>query len=102
MPLFKRVSREEEFWNWFQKNEDSIFNFEKDQETIFSNLQSALHKVNQNLTFEFSRVKDNKREFVISADGLKSAFSAVESLFTSAPVLPRWIFIKFRPRRESG
>jgi hypothetical protein len=102
MPLFKKVTREEEFWSWFQKNEDSLFNFEKDQQRVFKNLAAAMKKVNPDLTFEFSQITDNKREFVISADGFRSAFPAVESFFRSAPCLPRWTFVKFRPRRGSG
>jgi hypothetical protein len=102
LPLFNKASKEEEFWAWFQKNEDLIFNFEKDQERVFRKLQTYLQQVNRDLEFEFSGVKDNKREFVISAGGMRAAFPAVETLFKSAPVLPRWIFVKFRPRREPG
>ncbi len=98
MPLFKRVSREEEFWTWFQKNEDSIFSFEEDQERVFLQLRTAMKKVHSDLTFELSVVKDGKREFVISADGIRTAFPAVETLYDKAPALPRWTIVKFRQR----
>jgi hypothetical protein len=52
------------------------------------------------LTFEFGPKDGNRREFVISADGIRDAFTKVESLFASAPPLPKWKLIKFRPRRE--
>jgi hypothetical protein len=45
------------------------------------------------------RKKNGRREFVISADGIRSAFPIVEELYATAPRLPRWTFIKFRPRR---
>lgn len=51
------------------------------------------------LTFEFGPVKDGKREFVLSAGGIKAAFPAVEALYSKAPALPRWVWVKFRPRR---
>lgn len=40
-----------------------------------------------------------KREFVISAGGIKRSFSAVTRLAEMAPHLPRWQVTAFRPRR---
>ena len=40
-----------------------------------------------------------KRDFVISAGGIISAFPSVESLYNAAPKLVDWDIIKFRPRR---
>jgi hypothetical protein len=101
--LFTHMARgtpEQDFWNWFQKNEASLFDFEKNQEPIFDGLATAMHRVHPSLTFEFGPKEGNKREFVISADGIKDAFPKVFSLYATAPKLPRWTFIKFRPRRE--
>jgi hypothetical protein len=91
---------EVDFWQWFQENESRLFDFEKDQERIFHDLGIALKKVHPDLTFEFGQKENGKREFVISADGLKSAFPAVESLYAAAPSLGRWSFIKFRQRQH--
>jgi hypothetical protein len=104
--LFKNKENgtpEENFWAWFQKNESRIFAVDvadtSSRDTIFDELASNMHKVNKDLTFEFSPVLPNgKREFVISADGIKSAFPAVESLHKQAPILERWTWVKFRPR----
>jgi hypothetical protein len=93
-------SPEAQFWAWFEKNQDMLYYFERDQERIFDQLGAAMHKVHPDLTFEFGPDKDGKREFVISADGLKAGFPAVESLHAAAPSLPRWTFIKFRPRQS--
>jgi hypothetical protein len=94
-------SPEEKFWKWFVQNQDMLFEFEKDQENIFYRLAAEMKKVHPDLTFEFSPVFENeKREFVISAGGIKKAFPAVETLFDSAPRLSKWKFIKFRPRRK--
>lgn len=65
------ASPESDFWTWFQQNEDEIFNFEKNQEVVFDQLAARMQKVNPSLTFEFGPKEDSKREFVISADGVK-------------------------------
>lgn len=88
------------FWDWFIKNQDKIFEFEKNQDAVFDELTSRMEKVNKNLTFEFSSVReDGRRDFIISADGIKSAFPAVEALYSQVPKLEKWNVIKFRPRR---
>lgn len=91
---------EEDFWKWFRSNEDTLFNFEKNRERTFDKLAAQMHKLNPSLTFEFGPIEDGKREFVISADGIKEAFPEVEAVYGSAPSLPRWKFTKFRPRRK--
>ena len=93
-------TKEENFWGWFCKNSQLIYNYEINQEKIFNELQIQLHKINPDLTFEISSVKNGKRDFVISADGILDAFPAVEKLYSLKPELSEWTFIKFRPRRE--
>lgn len=98
--LFKgHATPEQDFWQWFQKNEDTLFHFEKDQERVFGRLAAQMKRLHPSLTFEFGPVANGKREFVISADGIKEAFPAVERLHAAAPKFDRWVFIKFRPRR---
>jgi hypothetical protein len=100
LPIFASDTKEAVFWKWFQKNEDRLFLFEKDRDKVFDDLANALNKVNWDLTFEFGPIsKDGRREFVISAGGIKAAFPAVEALYTAAPKMQRWIFVRFRPRR---
>jgi len=102
--LFSSLAKktpEEQFWVWFQKNEDMLFNFERDRDRTFSKLRTTLKKVHPDLTFEFGPDKNGTCEFVISADGIKDAFASVESLYAAAPKLARWKFIKFRPRRPA-
>ena len=93
-------TREQTFWNWFERNQGKVFEFEQAREQIFEELQTELHKVCSDLTFEFSPIIGGKREFVVSAEGLKKAFPAVENLVNCAPALPRWKFVKFRQRRS--
>jgi hypothetical protein len=94
--------KEEEFWAWFQKNSDMLYHFERDRERIFDQLGAEMNRVHPDLTFEFGPVlKDNSREFVISAGGIRNAFPAVEALYAAAPKLSSWKWVKFRPRRST-
>ena len=67
--------------------------FEKQAEKIFDEIQSHLHKINSDLTFEISWIKEGRRDFIISADGILSAYS-------EKPAFKEWNIIKFRPRRK--
>lgn len=99
---FVKASPESDFWKWFQKNEDRLYSNEQNQEVIFNELDVQLSKVNSDLTFEFGPILPNgKRDFVVSAGGIKTAFPAVEALVNNAPNLNRWEIIKFRPRRAT-
>ena len=69
-----RIPRERVFWEWFQTNENALFDFEKDRERTFDRIAAEMHKLNSNLTFEFGPKEDGRREFTISADGIRSAF----------------------------
>ena len=98
--LLGAESKEVAFWTWFQTNQDRLFSFEQDREKRFDELTNALRKVDENLTFEFGPVtEDHKREFVVSADGIRSSFPAVQALVAAAPKLDRWIVVAFRPAR---
>jgi hypothetical protein len=92
------MSAEEQFWKWFVEYEMQLFHFETDRERIFDQLAAELRKVDPDLVFEFGP-QGTKREFVVSAGGLKRAFPAVASLVAAAPTLARWQVIAFRPRR---
>jgi hypothetical protein len=69
---------------------------EAERERIFDGLAIELQKVDPNLAFEFGP-NDPKREFVISAAGIRSAFPAFVSLAAAAPTLEKWKVIAFRP-----
>lgn len=90
-------STERLFWDWFTVKSDQYFNFENDQDRLFDELATELHRVDSNLGFEFSPVLENgKREFVITACGIKSSFPAVSNLVINSPSLPKWEIIPFK------
>jgi hypothetical protein len=92
------------FWNWFIHREPELFDFnatrESEREAIFIEIASQLHKVDPDLTCEIGPNGRPKREFIISADGIKRAFPAVVSLVGAAPPLERWQITAFMPRRS--
>jgi hypothetical protein len=90
------------FWNWFIQHEVELFEFDPNQETerelLFDRLATEIHKVRPDLAFEFGP-QGPRREFVVSAAGIRDAFPAVARLLDAAPTLERWQFTAFRPRR---
>jgi hypothetical protein len=100
MSIFPKQSAERRFWEWFQQNDNRLFDFEGNEETLVRQIVRELHRIHPSLSCEISSVKDGKREFIISADGKRDAFPAVVKLADAAPSLARWEVIKFRPRRS--
>jgi hypothetical protein len=93
---------QKEFWDWFLRHEAVLFTLdpahETEREEIFDQVAARLGKVDPDLAFELGP-KEPKREFVISASGMRRAFPSVTSLADAAPRLDRWRVVAFRPRR---
>lgn len=100
--IFNKQSKEEIFWNWFTKNQETYYNGIENleiREILFDKLSSELQKVQSDLVFEFSPIHENGiREFTISADGIKENFSSVISLVEKSPKIDKWKFNAFRQR----
>lgn len=94
----KREKPAPAFWKWFVENEDALFKTVDPNAAIYEFLAERLKKVHESLVFEMSAAAESPREFVISADGDREAFFAVEELADAAPPLPRWKITRFRPR----
>jgi len=92
-------SPEARFWAWFQAHEETLFSVVTGHEPVCAELKSELQRIQSDLTFEFGPVESGRREFVLSADGMREAFPAVISLAAAAPVLTRWTIVRFRPAR---
>lgn len=90
-----------EFWDWFEKNNARyIFIHEIDmalQQTYLTELAEKLHHYNRNLFFLVGGHPDEDVELVITAEGNRKYFEAVEDLVKEAPVIPRWKIIAFKP-----
>lgn len=100
--LFDKQSKEEKFWDWFSKHQDTYYeqieNLEV-REKIFNKLLSELKKVNSLLVFEFSPIHENGiREFTISTEGIEEIFPIVVNMMKKAPKIEKWQFNAFRQR----
>lgn len=104
MLSFKMISNnpEKRFWDWFIENEKNIYeNVEnpKEQEKIFDKMSQLLSKIDENLVFEFSPIKENGiRELSLSVDGIENSFPLVEKMISKSPKLKNWKFNAFRQR----
>ena len=74
------MTSEGRFWNWFQAHDSALFAVKTGNEPICGELSEELHRVHPTLTFEFGPADSGRREFVLSADGIKDAFPAVLAL----------------------
>ena len=100
LPSFLSGQRAEaRFWKWFEANDSVLFAVKTGNEPICDQLADQLRRLNPALTFEFGPIESGKREFVLSADGIKDAFPAVLALGRAAPPLSRWTIVRFRPAR---
>ncbi|MGG3580893.1 hypothetical protein AAXE64_29335 [Priestia megaterium] len=101
--LFKKKITEQEFWSWFEKNSEDYFQLdENNYDLLFNKLGLQLSKYHKDLTFEFSmEMNQGKREFIISAEGMVSAFPAVIKLVEEAPSLEKFNVVAFRQRQDS-
>ncbi|WP_404355660.1 hypothetical protein [Methylotuvimicrobium sp. KM1] len=101
MGLFAKETEEQRFWKWFQKNESKIYQFENNQEPVLDEISEQLSKYKEGVVFEISQEQNGKREFIISADGLKELFPAVKTLKEAAPSFKKWSIVAFRPRMDN-
>lgn len=88
------------FWAWFVPRSARIHAVRDSDDPLLDSLAAALSRVHSDLTYELGPpVASGAREFVVSAGGIRDAFPAVEALVATAPALPDWRLVKFRPRR---
>lgn len=95
--LFGGNPSEQVFWDWFSENSDRLMQVQTSEERVCRELHSRLQRFNKHLVFVFGRIEDGRREFVISADGVTSAFPTVQRLVDAAPDLPDWNIVAFVP-----
>jgi hypothetical protein len=93
-----------EFWQWFQHNADRLLTEilsgdHAARERATDEVHRALAAVEPSLAFEFGGDADDK-EFVLSADGQRDNVDIIKALVASAPPLPGWRVVAFRPRME--
>ena len=85
------------FWGWFAQHSDELRTLE-DGSPLVDEMHFQLGRYYDGLVYEMTMPKDSPRELVVSADGIREAFPAVQVLIARAPVLDGWKFTAFRPR----
>ena len=93
-------NKEQSFWDWFSAKSEKLFFFELYQEKLLPETLIEIQKIHPDLVFEIGPEIDGKRDFIISANGLKEAFPAVIELVRSAPQFDSWNIIPFRQRKK--
>lgn len=74
-------------------------NVETKMEYYVPLIQENLASINEDLAFEISEVLESgKREFIISADGIYTAFDSVIDLYETRPTMNRFDVVKFRQK----
>jgi len=92
-------SAEGDFWRWFVLNEDRLFALAEAADPLMRELAERLQSCHEDLTFELSSPREGRREFAVSAGGIRDAFPAARALADSAPSLPRWTVFFLRQRK---
>lgn len=86
------------FWQWFQANESRFRDIEvPEKEELLDELMEQLHQFSENLWFELGGHPDGPHELIISAEGRVEAFHEVRRLIGTAPKIPGWVLIAFKP-----
>jgi hypothetical protein len=88
------------FWTWFEMNHEYINNeLDKNPDDIALLIREQLDEENPNIHFDIPFKKhNNKRQFILSADGIQEYFTDVIRLYENHPHIEGWEFILFRPR----
>lgn len=89
-----------EFWKWFVSIEEVLYkNIEVKADYYVPLIQEKLELIHEDLAFEISEILENqKREFILSADGIYQAFDAVIDLYETRPQMNRFDIVKFRQK----
>lgn len=86
-----------QFWKWFNNEESKFFDrIELDAEKWVPIIDNKLKTIHPDIVFEISELIQNKREFIISADGNFEAFEDVFNLCETSLVDDRWRIIALR------
>jgi hypothetical protein len=96
----KNITPEAKFWNWFSKNSKKLRQLEGME--ILDAVSTELYKYDESLCALIGYGEREIFELIISANGRASSVDSVERLCDSAPEIPGWKIIRFRPRFESG
>jgi hypothetical protein len=96
----KAASPTAEFWSWFATNGPAL-RADKDLRHTMDAISKELEKVHPGVFAEIGGDGDN-RTLVLSVDGKKELFPAVQELYAARPTVPGWTIVAFRQRAKPG
>ena len=86
------------FWRTVAPRLQAVRVLRAEQDSLLSVLTTQLHLIDPELTCELGTAKDGVFEMIVSADGVSRLIPTVRGLVETAPTIPNWRFIAFRPR----
>jgi len=101
-PLQKQY---QEFWNWFQKYQETFYQAVKTEQNIdedfFSKLSPKLDAIKEGIFYLSGMLDEDTAELVLTADGSLLNIAFVEDLVETAPNLKDWKFTALKPAMEN-
>ena len=88
------------FWAWFAETIAPLGVGGLDDDDIVARIDAVFGRMHPDLAFELWGPDGDTVDFVISADGQTPLFHKVLNLVRSAPPMPGWRVVAFRPRRS--
>jgi len=86
------------FWAWFQKNA-AMLRGDKNIRRTMETVSAELEKAHGGVFAEVGGLGED-RQLVISVDGKRELFPAVEEIYAARPTVPGWTIVAFRPRSD--
>lgn len=96
------------FWQWFKNNGERLRTTmygtdEAARDNAAAELREAIESVEEGLVLEFGTGDEGQpNPLIVSADGKPDKVDAVKDFVASAPALPGWTVVAFRPRMDLG
>jgi len=112
MSLFKNlfgkkeepINSNEDFWNWFKKNEKQFFDVVKQHKNIekgfLDKLSPKLNELKEGFFYLTGMLNDDTVELIITTDGVIKNLVFVEDLISSAPNIGGWKFTAHKPSMD--
>src|SRR5262245_5836413 len=95
----KTTDKRAVFWKWFTDHAAALHD-DKDLTGVMNQISAELEKVEHGVFAEIGG--GEPRLLVISADGDRKLFPAVEALYATHPTVPGWNIVAFRQRTTPG
>jgi hypothetical protein len=97
--------RYNDFWQWFQKNQQTFFKVVKNQKNIerdfFQKLASKLESITDGFFFLTGMQNEDTAELIFTADGNIKNIIFAEELVKAAPEIQSWKFTALKPPLEA-